>query len=114
VSPTKASRFAKLRAMADITLESLEQELALAEKQDTLTIPGTKLRALLEHVAPIRSPQAAQLNRMREIASQGQVVLTAAEVRLLRTFAGEIQRRRMGAPAAPKRKRPARSTRLTR
>jgi hypothetical protein len=82
--------------MSDITLECLVSDLASIAPGDAASISGTKLRALLTLVAPIKSPQASRLRRVREIANQDEIILTSYEVQLLLTFLREIKRRQTG------------------
>ena len=85
--------------MTDITLESLENDLASTAPDDTARFSGAKMRALLQLVTPIKSPKAYKLRLVHDIAIQDETILTSDEVRLLLTFLREIKRRRAGLPA---------------
>jgi hypothetical protein len=78
----------------DLTLETLENELGDTLAYNTATFSGVKVRALLAFVAPIKSPRAARLRRVREVAARDEIILINYEVKLLLIFLREMKRRR--------------------
>jgi len=59
----------------------------------TATFSGTQIRALLELVSGIESPQASLLDRVREISRAARVTLSRDEVEVLLKLALEVKRK---------------------
>ena len=79
--------------VVNISEEGLKKKLKLMPRHATATFSGTRIRALLELVSGVESPQASLLDRVREISRAARVTLSRDEVEVLLKLALEVKRR---------------------
>ena len=79
--------------VVNISEEGLKKKLKFMPRHATATFSGTQIRALLELVSGIESPQASLLDRVREISRAARVTLSRDEVEVLLKLALEVKRR---------------------
>ena len=79
--------------VVNISEEGLKKKLKFMPRHATATFSGTQIRALLELVSGIESPQASLLDRVREISRAARVTLSRDEVEVLLTLALEVKRK---------------------
>ena len=79
--------------VVNISEEGLKKKLKFMPRHATATFSGTQIRALLELVSGIESPQASMLDRVREISRAARVTLSRDEVEVLLKLALEVKRR---------------------
>jgi hypothetical protein len=79
--------------VVNISEEGLKKKLKFMPRHATATFSGTQIRALLELVSGVESPQASLLDRVREISSRAaRVTLSRDEVEVLLKLALEVKR----------------------
>ena len=78
--------------VVNISEEGLKKKLKFMPRHATATFSGTQIRALLELVSGIESPQASLLDRVREISRAARVTLSRDEVEVLLKLALEVKR----------------------
>jgi hypothetical protein len=76
-------------------ISTLSKQLEQAESCETYTLPGKELRALLNLVDRIKSPEAATLARVRAISQQSEICLLRDEITLLLKLAIEAKLRQL-------------------
>ena len=79
--------------VVNISEEGLKKKLKFMPRHATATFSGTQIRALLELVSGIESPQASLLDRVREISRAARVTLSRDEVEVLLKLALEVKRK---------------------
>ena len=79
--------------VVNISEEGLKKKLKFMPRHATATFSGTQIRALLELVSGIESPQASLLDRVREISGAARVTLSRDEVEVLLKLALEVKRK---------------------
>ena len=79
--------------VVNISEEGLKKKLKFMPRHATATFSGTQIRALLELVSGIESPQASLLNRVREISRAARVTLSRDEVEVLLKLALDVKRK---------------------
>ena len=79
--------------VVNISEEGLKMKLKFMPRHATATFSGTQIRALLELVSGIESPQASLLDRVREISRAARVTLSRDEVEVLLKLALEVKRK---------------------
>jgi hypothetical protein len=79
--------------VVNISEEGLKKKLKFMPRHATATFSGTQIRALLELVSGVESPQASLLDRVREISRAARVTLSRDEVEVLLKLALEVKRR---------------------
>jgi hypothetical protein len=78
--------------VVNISEEGLKKKLKYMPRHATATFSGTQIRALLELVSGVESPQASLLDRVREISRAARVTLSRDEVEVLLKLALEVKR----------------------
>ena len=78
--------------VVNISEEGLKKKLKFMPRHATATFSGTQIRALLELVSGIESPQTSLLDRVREISRAARVTLSRDEVEVLLKLALEVKR----------------------
>jgi hypothetical protein len=79
--------------VVNISEEGLKKKLKFMPRHATATFSGTQIRALLELVSGVESPQASLLDRVREISRAARVTLSRDEVEILLKLALEVKRK---------------------
>ena len=79
--------------VVNISEEGLKKKLKFMPRHATATFSGTQIRALLELVSGVESPQASLLDRVREISRAARVTLSRDEVEVLLKLALEVKRK---------------------
>ena len=79
--------------VVNISEEGLKKKLKFMPRHATATFSGTQIRALLELVSGIESPQASLLDRVREISRAARVTLSRDEVEVVLKLALEVKRK---------------------